>query len=277
MPGQFATETTIRPTGEGRWAAQISDEWSIGPNANGGYLLTPALRAAQEVAGQPDPLTVTTHFFRPGIGDEAAEIEVELLKPGRTMATVSATLAQQGKTRLHMVAGFGDIDATTEHDAEWTIPMPDMPGPEECIDRRSLNQGVTINLMNRCEIRVDPAILRDPSEVERAEMFGWTRFADQSDPDPMSLPFFADAFPPTVFTRLGPIGWVPTLELTVHVRRRPAPGWLACHVWTDDVHNGKLIESCRLWDSTGELVAQSRQLGYLITGNMGAIANKPTG
>ena len=83
------------------------------------------------------------------------------------------------------------------------------------------------------------------------------------------VPFFADAFPPTVFARLGPIGWVPTLELTVHVRRRPAPGWLACHVWCDDVHNGKLIESCRLWDSTGELVAQSRQLGYLITGNVG--------
>ena len=270
MAGQFETETAIRPMGEGRWHADISDEWSIGPNANGGYLLTPALRAAQEVAGQPDPLTVTTHFFRPGIGDESAEIEVELLKPGRTMATVSATLTQQGKSRIHMVAGFGNIDATTEHDAEWTVPMPDMPGPDECIDRRSLNQGVQINLMNRCEIRVDPAMIgHDPADVERAEMFGWTRFADESDADPMALPFFADAFPPTVFARLGPIGWVPTLDLTVHVRRRPAPGWLACHVWCDDVHNGKLIESCRLWDSTGELVAQSRQLGYLITGNVG--------
>ena len=42
----------------------------------------------------------------------------------------------------------------------------------------------------------------------------------------------------------------------MHVRRRPAPGWLACQVWTDDVHNGKLIESVRLWDSNGDLVAQ---------------------
>lgn len=276
MPGQFENETTIRSVGENRWEADISDEWSIGPNANGGYLLTPALRAAQQLAGQPDPLTVTTHFFRPGIGDETAEITAELLKPGRTMSTVSATLAQQGKTRIHLIAGFGDIDATTEHDAEWTIPMPDMPGPDECIDRRTLNQGVQINLMNRCEIRVDPAITRDPSEVETAEVFGWTRFADGAEPDAMTLPFFADAFPPTVFTRLGPIGWVPTLELTVHVRRRPAAGWLACHVWTDDVHNGKLIESVRVWDSTGELVAQGRQLSYLITGNVGSVADKMT-
>ncbi|MEO0493268.1 MAG: thioesterase family protein [Actinomycetota bacterium] len=266
--GQFAHETAITATGEGTWSTRISEEWNIGPNANGGYLLTSALRAAREVAGQPDPFTVTTHFFRPGIGDEDAEIEVELLKPGRTMSTVSATLSQQGKARIHMLAGFGDLDATTEHDAEWTIPMPDMPGPDECIDRRSLNQGVQINLMNRCEIRVDPSIQRDPSEVETAEVFGWTRFRDEADADVMALPFFADAFPPTVFTRLGPIGWVPTLELTVQVRRRPAPGWLACHVWTDDTHNGKLIESVRVWDSTGALVAQGRQLGLLITGNV---------
>ena len=97
-----------------------------------------------------------------------------------------------------------------------------------------------------------------------AEVIGWCRFRDGTAPDVMSLPLFADAFPPTVFTRLGPIGWVPTLELTVHIRRRPAPGWLACQVWTDDIHNGKLIESVRLWDSTGELVAQGRQLGLLI-------------
>ena len=115
----FDDETRIAPTGEGTWTAEISDEWSIGPNANGGYLLTPLLRAAREVAGQPDPFTVTTHFLRPGIGNETAEISADVIKPGRTMSTVSASLSQQGKTRIHTVAGFGDLDATTEHDAEW--------------------------------------------------------------------------------------------------------------------------------------------------------------
>ena len=45
---------------------------AINDNANGGYLLTPALRAIQELTGHPDPLTVTTHFFRPGRGDHVA-------------------------------------------------------------------------------------------------------------------------------------------------------------------------------------------------------------
>ena len=264
MAGQFDTETTIRAVGEARWEADISGEWNVGGNANGGYLLTPALRAARLLSDHPDPFTVTTHFFRPGMGDRSAVISGEVLKPGRTMTTVSATLTQEGKPRIHMLAGFGDLDAVTPHDAEWSIPMPDMPPPEACVDRATLVQGIDIPLMKRCEIRVDDAILRPPAEVETAEVIGWCRFRDGTAPDVMSLPLFADAFPPTVFTRLGPIGWVPTLELTVHIRRRPAPGWLACQVWTDDIHNGKLIESVRLWDSTGELVAQGRQLGLLI-------------
>ena len=264
MPGFFETETAIESVGDGRWTAQISSEWNIRENANGGYLLTPALRAMQELTGHPDPLTVTTHFFRPGRGDQPAEISAEILKPGRTLSTASATLSQEGKPRIHMVAGFGDVDATTQHDAAWSIEMPDMPRPDECIDRSQIGQGVTVALNGRNEIRVDPACFEAPDDGSPTEMRGWARFRDGSDPSVMALPFFADSFPPTVFTRLGPIGWVPTLELTVHVRRRPAPGWLACQVWTDDLHNGKLVESCRIWDSTGALVAQGRQLGLLI-------------
>ena len=264
MPGFFETETAIEPDGEGRWTAQISSAWNIRDNANGGYLLTPALRALRELTGHPDPLTVTTHFFRPGRGDQPAEITAELLKPGRTVSTAMATLSQEGKPRLTMVAGFGDVDATTPHDAGWSIPTPDMPGPDECIDRSQITQGVTVALNQRNEIRVDPACFEAPDDGSPTEMRGWARFRDGSDPSVLALPFVADSFPPTVFTRLGPIGWVPTLELTVHVRRRPAPGWLACQVWTDDLHNGKLVESCRIWDSTGALVAQGRQLGLLI-------------
>jgi len=113
MPGFFETETEIEPAGDGRWTAQISSAWNINDNANGGYLLTPALRAIQELTGHPDPLTVTTHFFRPGRGDQSAEISAEILKSGRTLSTASATLSQQGKPRIHVIAGFGDVDATT--------------------------------------------------------------------------------------------------------------------------------------------------------------------
>lgn len=54
-----------------------------------------------------------------------------------------------------------------------------------------------------------------------------------------------------------------TIELTVHVRARPAPGWLACRVATRHVVGGYHEEDFEIWDSDGRLVAQSRQLGLL--------------
>jgi acyl-CoA thioesterase len=54
-----------------------------------------------------------------------------------------------------------------------------------------------------------------------------------------------------------------TIELTVYVRARPAPGWLACRVSTRYVIEGYHEEDFEIWDSAGQLVAQSRQLALL--------------
>jgi hypothetical protein len=68
-----------------------------------------------------------------------------------------------------------------------------------------------------------------------------------------------DALPPVTFD-LGMPGWAPTLELTAHVRARPAPGWLKVRHATRNLAGGMFEEDCEVWDSTGRLVAQSRQL-----------------
>ena len=57
-------------------------------------------------------------------------------------------------------------------------------------------------------------------------MCGWIRFADERPVDAAALTLFADAFPPPLFALVGRIGWVPTIELTVQVRRRPVDGWV---------------------------------------------------
>ncbi len=75
---------------------------------------------------------------------------------------------------------------------------------------------------------------------------------------------FADAFPPAVHAVVARVGWVPTLELTVHVRRRPAAGWVQARLECDDVADGWMIETGSLWDETGALVARSRQLGLVM-------------
>ncbi len=61
---------------------------------------------------------------------------------------------------------------------------------------------------------------------------------------------------------LGEVGSA-TVELTVHVRARPAPGWLACRSTTRFVAGGFHEEDFEIWDGAGVLVAQSRQLALL--------------
>src|SRR5690606_27280858 len=100
-----------------------------------------------------------------------------------------------------------------------------------------------------------------PGSADRARVAGWIRFADGSPPSMLALPLFADAFPPSLYPLVGRVGWVPTIELAVHVRRRPESGWLRAEFECDDVHDGRMIESGTVWDSTGAVVARSRQLG----------------
>jgi hypothetical protein len=99
------------------------------------------------------------------------------------------------------------------------------------------------------------------TQSERAVLDGWVRLRDGSAPDPISLVFFADSFPPPVLN-LSAVRtpWVPTLELTVHVRAIPAPGFLAARFTTRALIDGYLEEDGELWDCRGQLVAISRQL-----------------
>ena len=106
--------------------------------------------------------------------------------------------------------------------------------------------------------------MSDDASDHRAETTGWIRFRDGRPPDLLALALFADAFPPSIFRLLGPVGWVPTIELTVHFRARPAPGWVRGRFVTDDLTDGRMSETGELWDAAGTLVARSRQLALLV-------------
>jgi acyl-CoA thioesterase len=262
---QYDSETTVTDAGAGRWCTRISAAWNIGSNPNGGYAAASTLRALSLLAGRPDPVSVTVHYLRPALGDAPGEIHGELVRPGRRTTNVAGSLHQDGKERLRMIAAFADLATAEDSDAPTlSIAPPELPPPDQCRARTTLEQGVDLPIASRLDVRIDPA-LAEPGAAGRAHVAGWVRFADGRAPDTAALVLFADVFPPSPFGLLGRIGWVPTLELTVHVRRRPAPGWIAARFRTSDLANGMMVEDGELWDSTGQLVARSRQLALLLS------------
>lgn len=265
---EFERETAATPAGDGVWTTELSTDWNIGDSANGGYALTPVLRATRDLCGHPDPISVTTHFLRPVRGGGAARIEAGTVRSGRTVSVATGRLHQEGVERLVVNAVFADLATGREatDDAREIEPSPpSIPSPERCVDRTELVQGVELPIASRVDVRIAPARAIAGASPD-AVMEGWIRLADGTPPSTLALPLFSDAFPPSLFAMFGRIGWVPTIELTVHVRRRPADGWCQARFECDDLIGGRMIETGTLWDSTGRVVARSRQLGLLLSG-----------
>ncbi|MEN9628751.1 MAG: hypothetical protein RJA10_1978 [Pseudomonadota bacterium] len=243
------------------YAGQVHAAWNIGRNPNGGYLLSLAAAAVRQAVPQHvDPLSVTVHYLRPGLPGQPCQVEVRPLRSGRTLSTVRATLRQDGQARLELLAALGDLADPAP--PRLTLPPPEMPLPDQCVTRSGDAQGVDLPIMDRLDIRLHPQQAK-PGTAGRGQVSGWIRFRDGREPDALACLLFADAFPPAVFGVLGMVGWVPTVELTVHVRARPAPGWMLGQFNTHDLADGRCIEDGALWDSTGRLVLQSRQLALV--------------
>lgn len=261
MTHELDRDTALRPIGEGRFEAEISDRWGIYGIPNGGYLATLATRALAEVLPHPDPFTLGAHFLSPTKPGPAI-IEVEVLRAGRGHSTGVAKLMQDGKERVRLTATFGDLSSAEGPTVE-VGERPPIPPLDECPQRTGAPPGSTF--ADRMRLRFAPgtvSFLGDPpSSSAHGEMRlgGWMRLTDEREPDTLALPLFADAMPPPVLNAVERV-WVPTLELTVHVRRRPAPGWIAGWFSTRFLIDGYLEEDGELWDSEGRLVALSRQL-----------------
>ena len=260
---RFGTETSSTEVGPGDWRTEISPAWSIGDAANGGYAAAPVVRVLREGCGHPDPMSVATTFLRPVRGGPAT-IRGGTVRAGRSTTVAAGSLRQEHKDRLRVEAVFGDLAAPGgDTGTALTVPPPPLVGPDRCIDRRELAQGVALPILDRLDVRIDPADAV-AGESDRAVISGWIRFSDGAPPSTLALLLFADAFPPSLFALLGTIGWVPTLELTVHVRRRPVEGWIQARFECDDLVDGRMIETGALWDESGRLVARSRQLALLL-------------
>ena len=267
--GEF--DGALALSGEGPvFGAVLDGRWDGQGSTNGGFLLALATRAVGAVLPFPDPLVVSGFYLRPGTPG-AAEIRTEVIQAGRTTGFGEAAVYRDGKQVLRATAAYTDLDAAAARDGRSYSAghPPDQPPPERC---QVLHRVIVppITLVDRIEYRVAelpswvtrtmPSGNPEPSGNPVYE--GWMRFADGREPDLLSLPLFVDAVAPAAL-ELG-LRRMTTVELTVHLRARPAPGWLAFRTTTRYLAGGYFEEDAEIWDSAGRLAAQSRQLALVL-------------
>ncbi|MFF4527739.1 thioesterase family protein [Streptomyces sp. NPDC001407] len=272
---EFDRDTALSPRErDGRRAdydTDLSAGWTIFGAVNGGYLLALLGRALGAALPHPDPFSVTAHYLsasRPG----PAVVRTELIRTGRTLSTGQASLVQKAGDgteveRIRVLATYGDLGTLTD-DIRTTAKPPAMPPYEHCLGKEDGPvAGLAPEISGRLDIRLDPATAGWAAGTPsgRGEMRAWFGLEDGRPADALSLLLAVDALPPTAF-EMGLNGWVPTVELTAHIRRRPALGPLRVSITTRNLAGGFLEEDAEVWDSEDRLVAQSRQLALVPRG-----------
>lgn len=263
MTSEYDQATSFELSGTTR-AVRLSSDWGIGNAVNGGIIMSLLAQTTSAVSsnagGHGDVLGLSAVFLSPG-SDGDGRTTTEILRNGRSMTTAQTVLTQQDE-RVRAFVTLGDIDRYAEPVTLNPDP-PQMPGPDDCLrSSDSPTDALSLTgLLSRVDLRMDPATagwaIGQPSGA--GEFRAWIRFADGREPDLHSLLFFLDAMPPVTFD-LGAKGWVPTVQFSGYLHARPAPGWLQMRTRTTTVAGGLHEEDAQIWDSTGRLVAQSRQL-----------------
>lgn len=266
-PARFSEISAVTPAGDGRFEADVHPGWTIGGKPNGGYLLAMLGGAAAALSPHPDVISASAYYLHaPDPGPVL--IEAELVRRGRSASQLRARMSQDGKACVESLMLASRLESVSA--PYWTGGLPTPTGLDYEATPRLVPQlpgGLRVAIMDQIEVRLDPGTSGftrgEPSG--QGELRGWLALPGGENFNPASLLFAVDAFPPGTFD-IEFSGWVPTLELTAYIRALPAPGPLRISQRAELIDARRVDESCHVWDQTGRLVAQGRQLAGIRLG-----------
>jgi Thioesterase-like superfamily len=273
--GGIEAATAMSPLGAGRWATDIDHGWSIGGRPNGGYLLAVLASAACAETGRDLPLGVNAVFTAPPEFGPAVVV-VDTIRAGRTVTAVRARIEQGDLVCAEALCSVSDAAAFSAEPVWTGSASVDLPPVEECVAAiPRMPDGTPVPILESLDVRLDPACIGwytgHPGGVP--EMRAWVRERGGVETSPLATMVATDTLAPVVF-ELGLFGWSPTVQMSVGVRSAPAPGWLRVRSRAHLVADGWFDEDVDVWDSTGRLVTQARQLAQVGRGFRGPVSHR---
>jgi acyl-CoA thioesterase len=285
MSSAFVAETQVQRTANGRYEATIDEAWNLRPLPQGGIVTAVALRAMAVELDDPAQRLRTLHTtYVAQVAHGPVEIDVEVLRRGRSMSHVRAEVRNPGAARGHVTtAVFG----SQREGFDFTdLELPgEVPVPDDCPSFRDPPppEAPPFEPMRFWTERVEgrPVLGHAPWEdyvPDRAERAMWYRFddppvGDDGALDPLALVVLVDTMPGAVGERLGPQPrqwFAPSVDLTVHLLDEWRSPWVLAHNRARHAGDGYASADVALWDlgddcrSTPRLVAYGTQL-FLFT------------
>ena len=122
--------TFVTRGGDGRYSATISPDWSLAVAPQGGVVAAIAARAMKAELGTGQLLRSFHGVFASPVPVGPVDIEVDVIRSGRSISQVQATVCAAGAD-----AGFTALGAFGNDRPGFgytELEMPEVPAPEDC-------------------------------------------------------------------------------------------------------------------------------------------------
>ena len=243
---------------EDGYAARVPDDWLQGRTAYGGLSAAISLAAARVAVPDLPPLrTAQVGFIGPAAG--ALSVRTEVLRAGKSMTFVGADTVGEAGPCTRALFGFG---AARQSEIDFDdVPMPDVPGPEECAEWDFRERGGP-NFLQQYEVRGAAGELPFSGAAE-ARFLLWVRHRDEAarrGEGPLLA--LADAPPPAflaMLTKPAPTASVTWQADFLTDQHDSADGWYLCGTTGDGAVDGYGGQSQMVWARDGEPVIAARQ------------------
>ena len=269
---RFQNALKLENIEDNKFIVNPDTNYFVGSTPHGGYLMAVMHKALANVLPHSTAITSSVQYLD-RIDAKPFQLEVEVFKTGRGSSSGIVKLKQDDKICTTFTGTCSDFEFMKGYD-DLLKPLPNIfLDKDRCeyvkMNYDKISKGFTPAFIQQLECSIHP------------DHAWWNRKADEDNtdnkarcsaflemeggrPDQFCLSFYSDILPPVVCNKYGPLGWIPTITLTTHIRQLPSTNELYADFKATDINKGYFEQDCNIWDLNGNLVASSRQLTRIL-------------
>ena len=268
---RFQDALNLENTEDNMFLVNPNTNYFVGNTPHGGYLMAVMHKALTNILPHSTAISSSVQYLD-RIDAAPFELEVETFKISRGSSSGIVKLKQNSKTCTTFTGTCSDFEFMKGYDG-LSKPLPAIFKDRDKNDYVKMNydkisKGFTPSFIQQLECLVHPdhAWWNRDSYNDKDNEARCSAFLEMEGgtPDQFCLSFYSDILPPVVSNKYGPLGWIPTITLTTHIRQLPSTSVVYADFKATDINKGYFEQDCNIWDLNGNLVASSRQLTRIL-------------
>ena len=269
---RFQEAIKLEKLEDNKFIVNPDTNYFVGNTPHGGYLMAIMHKALTTILPHSTAISSSVQYLD-RIDAKPFELEVEIFKASKGSSSGIVKLKQDDKICTTFTGTCSDFEFMKGHD-DLQKPLPEIFIEKNKNDYVKMNydkisKGFTPSFIQQLECLIHPDHAWWNREIDNKSKDNKARCSaflemEGGQPDQFCLSFYSDILPPVVCNKYGPLGWIPTITLTTHIRQLPTTSQLYADFIATDINKGYFEQDCNIWDLNGNLVASSRQLTRIL-------------